>query len=207
MDLKERVFQEHDEVHRSYQDTRSRHMWSSQVVLVAAASDGSSASLQPAIKGQITDPEGNVNHVSLPLINDVPVHFPGGGGVTFTHPIAAGDEGLAIHPSRPIDSWYQSGGQQQAIDNRYHHMSDAVLIPGVRSQARKLPNVSTTTAQIRTDDGTVYIDIDPVGKTITIVVPAGHWLNLGGNPAKGDTMSPVQTASGTPSTRVRAIIS
>ena len=45
-----------------------------------------------------------------PILVDLPVIFPRGGGVTLTFPIKEGDECLVVFSSRSIDFWWQNGG-------------------------------------------------------------------------------------------------
>jgi hypothetical protein len=67
-------------------------------------------SVQPAIKGRVTSPDGSTRSVALPLLVDVPVFFPRGGGFTLTFPVKSGDECLVVFSSRCMDAWWQSGG-------------------------------------------------------------------------------------------------
>ena len=142
-------------------------------VIVTQASDGHTVQLKSAIKGSTRNPDGTVTPVEYPLFQDVPVHFPGGGNVTTTHPVAVGDEGLIIFSSRPQDAWHQSGGVQMPIDDRMHSMSDGRYIPGGRSNPRKLTGVSTDSHQTRSDDGKHVVDVHPTnGTTIKIADPS-----------------------------------
>lgn len=119
-------------------------------------------SVQPSIKGQIQDENGNTSSVDLPLLPDVPVVFPCGGGFTLTHPIKPGDEVLVIFASRCIDGWWQSGGVGGTPDERMHDLSDGIAIVGPRSQARKLePAVDVDNVQLRSDDGEAHITMMP----------------------------------------------
>ncbi|GAB7197671.1 hypothetical protein OS31_40010 [Dickeya oryzae] len=93
--------------------------------------------IQPAIRGYETDTGGNQISVPLPLLVDVPVIFPRGGGCTLTFPIQPGDECLIVFADRCIDFWWQSGGMQEPVDGRMHDLSDAFCIPGPMSQAKK----------------------------------------------------------------------
>ncbi|ERT11311.1 phage baseplate assembly protein V [Photorhabdus temperata] len=128
--------------------------------------------VQPAIKSGIADPEGKTTSVSLPLLVDVPVIFPRGGGVTLTFPVKAGDECLVIFADRCIDFWWQSGGVQEPADQRQHDLSDAFAIVGPQSQSKRIPGISTSTAQLRSDDGAAYIELDPGSHNVTVVTPA-----------------------------------
>lgn len=130
-------------------------------------------SVQPALKGQTADELGNMKSAPLPLLVDVPVVFPRGGGCTITFPVKAGDECLVVFSDRCIDFWWQSGGVQETVDPRQHDLSDAFAIVGPQSQANVISNISTTTLQMRTDDGFAFIELDPNSHAINIVAPGG----------------------------------
>lgn len=91
----------------------------------------------PAIKGVITASDGSTRSVSYPLLVDVPVVFPRGGGCTLTFPIKNGDECLVIFADRAIDFWWQNGETQEPVNARQHSLSDAFVIPGPQSQVKK----------------------------------------------------------------------
>lgn len=129
--------------------------------------------IQPAIKGSETDEAGNPVSLNLPLLVDVPVVFPRGGGVTLTFPVKAGDECLVIISDCCIDFWWQSGGVQEPVDTRRHDLSDAFAIVGPQSQAQKISGISTNSAQMRSDDGSTYFELNPTTQTINIVAPGG----------------------------------
>src|SRR5206468_2774529 len=66
--------------------------------------------LQIVVQARKQNPDGTFDWVTLPPLLDVPVIFPGGGGVTMTFPVKAGDEGLVLLASRCIDAWWKLGG-------------------------------------------------------------------------------------------------
>ncbi|EPX2823056.1 Gp138 family membrane-puncturing spike protein [Klebsiella quasipneumoniae] len=132
--------------------------------------DAVTAVVQPAIKGAEKDESGAEVSVNLPLLVDVPVVFPRGGGCTLTFPVKAGDECLVIFADRCIDFWWQSGGIQEPVDERMHDLSDAFCIVGPQSQAKKIGGISTTAAQLRTDDGCAIIEL-AAGGAVTITSP------------------------------------
>ncbi|ECF6065904.1 translation initiation factor IF-2 [Salmonella enterica subsp. diarizonae] len=107
-----------------------------------------------------------------PLV-DVPVIFPRGGGCTLTFPVKEGDECLLIFADRCIDFWWQSGGVQETVDPRQHDLSDAFCIVGPQSQAQKISGISTGSAQLRSDDGSTFFELNPSTQKIKIVAPGG----------------------------------
>ena len=126
--------------------------------------------VRPAIMAEVRDARGKPSWAELPLLVDCPVQFASGGGVTMTFPVAPGDEVLVVFASRCIDSWWQSGGVAVQAEFRMHDLSDGFVIPGVRSQRRLLPAISTNSAQLRTDDGTAFVGV-AAGGAITVSTP------------------------------------
>ena len=122
-------------------------------------------SVQPAVQGSITGEDGKSQNCQMPLLVDVPVVFPCGGGFTLTHPIKAGDEALVVFSSRCIDGWWQGGQSAPPPDGRMHDLSDGIAIVGMRSQARKLnPPVDSENVQLRSDDGKTTITMTPASE-------------------------------------------
>lgn len=137
--------------------------------------------VQPAIQARVQKPDGSFQWVDLPLLLDCPVMFPSGGGVTLTFPIAAGNETLVIFASRCIDAWWQSGGyHNQQMELRMHDLSDGFAFVGISSLPQVIANISTTKAQLRTDNGLTYIDVDPAGN-VDVVAAANINAQAGGN--------------------------
>ncbi len=131
------------------------------------------AVVQPAIQGIVQQQEGPAQAVNLPLLPDVPVVFPRGGKCTLTFPVAPGDECLVILASRCIDAWWQSGGVQLPMEPRMHDLSDGFAIVGPFSQATAIKALSTTTVQLRSNDGTTYIELNPTGQIVNVASPGG----------------------------------
>lgn len=131
--------------------------------VVLQSGDGHTAVLQSAVSGVVMAPDGTISNPALPLLLDAPIHFPGGGGVTSTHPTNSGDEGIAVFTDRAQDTPHQSGGvNNDPIDDRAHHLSDSRYIPGGRSDPRKLsPAPSSSSGQHRSDDGNHVSDLHP----------------------------------------------
>ncbi|HFU6516427.1 TPA: Gp138 family membrane-puncturing spike protein [Klebsiella pneumoniae] len=139
--------------------------------------DAVTAVVQPAIKGAEQDESGAEVSVNLPLLVDVPVVFPRGGGCTLTFPVKAGDECLVIFADRCIDFWWQSGGIQEPVDERMHDLSDAFCIVGPQSQAKKIGGISTSAVELRSDDGETKLSLNPAIGTINGTAPGGFNLN------------------------------
>lgn len=147
--------------------------------------------VQPAWQARETFPDGTYAYTPLPSLLDVPLHFLSGGGYTVTVPVQQGDEVLIVFASRCIDGWWQNGVDANKPapippEIRFHSLSDGFAIPGIFSQPKVIGNISTTTAQVRSNDGQTFVDIDGVGQIVTITAPGGCMIN-----------APVTTLSGT----------
>ncbi|MDD2056621.1 hypothetical protein NPS58_04060 [Pseudomonas putida] len=122
--------------------------------------------VQPAIQAYVRDESGNLTSTNLPLLLDCPVQFPAGGGCTLTFPVAPGDECLVVFASRCIDSWWQSGGIQNQAELRMHDLSDGFALLGFRSQPRVIGAISGSAAQLRSDDGVAFVEVNPATHAI-----------------------------------------
>jgi hypothetical protein len=132
--------------------------------------------VQPTIRGLFTTQSGQQFWVPLPVLVDVPVVYPGGGGFVATFPVQAGDEALVVFSSRCIDLWWKNGGVQNQAELRMHDLGDGFAFIGPRSQANLIPSISATTAQLRSMDGSTFVEIAG-GQVINIVAPGGININ------------------------------
>lgn len=147
------------------------------------------ADVQPVINARVRDKSGNFLSMQMPVLLDCPIQWQGGGGVTLTFPIVAGDECLVVFSARCIDAWFQQGfvpGQAgQAVnghqpmdppDLRMHNLSDGFALVGVRSLPREY-EVSPTNAELRSDDGQMYIALNPSNHSMQLIAPGSINLN------------------------------
>lgn len=106
-------------------------------------------------KGGVLTPE------TLPLLVDVPIVLPRAGGFTLTFPIQKGDECLIVFTDTCFDAWFQMGGQQGQMSQRRHSLSNGFALVGIWNQTRALPNYSTGSVQLRSDDNQTSIQVAP----------------------------------------------
>ena len=150
-------------------------------------------SVQPSIQAQLANQKTNTkNWVNLPLLVDVPIVVQSAGGMSITLPIKLGDECLVCFSSRCIDAWWQLGGVQKQIELRMHDLSDGFAFIGPRSLPRIIANYSTTTMQIRSDDGSAVIDINPTTHALTMTaasITINGPLTVNGNQTSTGTIT------------------
>lgn len=167
------LLNDQEEAMRQVLDGRQVGMWTAIPGIIQSVNRTKmTCEVQPSIQAVLSDQNGDLTSVNLPLLINVPIVFPSGGGFLITIPLAAGDEVLVVFSSRCIDAWWQNGGFENiAMEARMHDLSDGFAIPGPRS-IPKIPagSISATDLQIRNDAGTSYVSITADGK-IKLVAP------------------------------------
>jgi len=149
-----------EEALRLAMEGHQAQMWTALPGIVASVNlEAQTLSVQPSIQGETLAADGSTSYVNLPLLVDVPICWPRGGGFALTFPIAIGDEVLVVFSSRCIDSWWQSGGVQKGAEFRMHDLSDGFAILAPTSQPKKLASVSADSVQLRDESGDNFVDI------------------------------------------------
>ena len=163
MDIRERINDPEETIRAAIEQHMSR-VWTSAPVRVVSYDAGKqTVSLQVTTKAFIKQEDGSQKAVDVPVLQDVRVQFPAGGGQTMTFPIAAGDEGLAVFTTRSPDGWQQSGSDSPPPDASVASLSNGFFIPGVKSDPKALSDVSTSATEIRSDDGNTKISLSGAG--------------------------------------------
>lgn len=160
-DLRE-LFSSPEEGFRSMWAGIRSHMHTAMVSRVTQASDGHTVQVQPNVQQAIKDETlTQTSFVDYPLVVDSPVHFVGGAKTVLTHGLAVGDDVVNIFVENAIDAWHQNGGTAMPVSDRAYSMSDAVTLPGVRSDPRRLQQVAPDAMHARSDDKTVVHETHP----------------------------------------------
>ncbi|ARF50948.1 Gp138 family membrane-puncturing spike protein [Pantoea stewartii] len=128
-------------------------------IVTAFDDKNQTVTLQAAIAG--TDENGGA--MTPPVLADVPVKFPRGGGFAFTFPVNPGDEGWVLFADRCIDDWFTTGLVSQAAEHRQHDWSDGGFLPGFSSLARAIGSFRNDAIVMCQLDGPGYVAIDTGG--------------------------------------------
>jgi len=165
------------------------------------------ATVQPAVRRVfITQNDDNTELLTptdLPILINVPVIFPRGGGFSLTFPVAKGDECLLVFCERSIDDWHQYGTVRTPSARRFHSLSDAVAFVGMSSIPNKIPNYDPVNIELKKDDDSVSLKLFTDGtatlKTNTKITLETPDVTITGNlEVQGDTaLSSNVTSSGT----------
>lgn len=120
------------------------------------------ATIQPAVKRVFIIQNGDTEILTpsdLPILINVPVIFPRGGGFSLTFPVKKGDECLLTFCERSIDNWHETGKVKIPGAKRFHSLSDATCFVGLSSLTNKIPDYDDTNTQLKSDDGKVEITL------------------------------------------------
>jgi hypothetical protein len=161
------------EVIRAALDSLKSSLWTALPAIIESYDpDKLTVTCQVSTKVSLRQSNGVFIWVDVPLLVDVPVVFPSGGGFLVTWPLDQGDEVLVVFASRCIDGWWAHGGVQLPSELRFNDLSDGFALPGPRSVPRLVSNVSTTSIQIRNEAGTAFIEL-AAGGVVNIKAPGG----------------------------------
>lgn len=117
--------------------------------------------VQPATRRVIEDEEGDLWEEDFPPIPNVPVEWPGGGGMYLHFPITAGDTGLLVFCERSIGEWRETAKQATPGDTRLHGLSAAVFRPGLRdSKSARADAPASGVGVIHVGDGILRVGPD-----------------------------------------------
>lgn len=123
------------------------------------------ADIQPLLQRVIVDADGNeLDPETLPILHDVPVAFPRGGGFFLSWPLAAGDLVHVLIVERSIDQFLGGDGEiTRPLDFRMHNLSDAVAYPGLYPRSLALEDAHPENS-VWGKDGGSHIHIKPGGE-------------------------------------------
>lgn len=157
------------------------------------------ASVQPLVMRAHEGEDGGRVAQKLPVIPEVPVLFPGGGGFSVTFPVQRGDVVLLVFSEASLDKFLVRDGIVDPQDDRRHNISDAIAIPGLRNFKSPRSGVSGTSMVVGPDSGSAKIEFDgslvKVGGNQPLVTKAEFDAHV--HPAPGGTTSPPAVITGT----------
>lgn len=97
------------------------------------------ADVKPLVRDVYFDMDGVRQAESLPVVTDVPVVFPGGGGSSLTFPVKPGDVCELLFADSSLDVWKARGGEVDPIEVRPHDLSNGVALVGLQDFANVIP--------------------------------------------------------------------
>lgn len=91
------------------------------------------ADVKPLLRRPLVAADGTeLDAESLPILMDVPIAFPRGGGFFMSLPLVRGDLVHLVFVERSMDQWLDGeGAETTPLDYRMHSLADAVAYPGL----------------------------------------------------------------------------
>lgn len=112
------------------------------------------ADIKPLVKRCFRTGDDRTIVEELPVLTDVPIVFPRGGGFFVSLPVTAGDHVLLIFNESSIDIFQTgAGGDTDPQDIRRHNLSDAVALPGFYPFSKSLADADADNLVIGEDGG------------------------------------------------------
>lgn len=137
-----------------------------QIIMPATVQSYSSATQRAKLKPAVCPVRDDGSFLDIPVLPDVPVVFPGGGGWELTFNITTGDTLLLVVASSSVDEWKLDGNPaSKPKSKRNHDVSDAFAMPDIRPISRPrlhstvgvmLSNLAGTT-QLELTDATALV--------------------------------------------------
>jgi hypothetical protein len=126
--------------------------------------------------------------VDIPVIENVPVQFPGNDKWYLWHEITKGTEGLIHFSQRAIDLWIERGGSVKPQDTRMFSAEDAFFVPGVRPRPKRITGFQNSGAGISNYAGTTRIHLtdDKITMTAQNIEINGQTLQNGDFSVQGN---------------------
>lgn len=113
-------------------------------------------SVQPAIQKVRSDGES----YDMPVLEDIPVQWPSGGGAIMTFPIKKDEDVWVMFSMQSMAEWWLTPeGTSKPFDRRLHNLSDAFVLPEIFRKQNQ-PNVNPDDVEIRYKDGEITIKED-----------------------------------------------
>lgn len=122
----------------------------------------------PLLKRVYQDPDdaSEVKEFELPVIPDVPIVYPAGGGWSITFPLEPGDLVYISFAERSLDRW-KAADAGSTVDPQLvslHPLDGAVAIPALRPPTDKLSGLDRGGLRVGKEGGSTEIFIDDNGR-------------------------------------------
>ena len=146
--------------------------------------------VQPAVDVMLTD--GST--LEQPVLDDIPVLFPGGGGFVCHFPLAEGDAVMLLFSQRGIDGFKLDYGRHDPERDVICSVKDAVAIPCFGAREPTLPAAAAGGIVLSAEDGSSYLSVGPAG--VEIQTPGPVSINASGVTHNGTNIGRTHTHGG-----------
>lgn len=107
--------------------------------------------------------EGADEAVMIPILEDVPVIYPGAGDWWLTYPIKKGSNVILLFNDRSIAEWLDQGGIVEPLSTRKFSLSDAIAIAGILSDPDNFDSIDDDGIALRKKDNSLFLKLLDTG--------------------------------------------
>ncbi len=125
------------------------------------------ATVKLELQHYVSDGEGGYVPEDYPVLPEVPIAFPQGGGFCITFPLAKGDPVLVVFADVPIGAWISKGEKTESGIVEWHGLGGAVAYPGLQPKKSPIADASTT-SMVLGKDGTAAAQIEITGSQVKL---------------------------------------
>lgn len=172
-----------------------RDLWTCSIgKVVSYDSTARTAEVEPQIKREVPNEDGEPTYEVIPALTSVPVFFLSAGPFSLTFPIEPGTPGLLIFATHDFAAWYLSGKISNPGDLGLHHLSSAIFVPGLVPSSTPMPQAEEDAVVLRGDDirfGRETANDPPITKSALDAkwLELTSWVLTGAAPSGGGTVT------------------
>lgn len=153
------LFNSQDEFYRNFKEKIKQEIRVAMPgQIVSFDSVNQTATVLPLLLQKTTKDNQNYEYEQISPLQDVQIILPRCNNFVLTFPLKEGDEGILLFMDNCYNLVWDKGGVQIPEEERYHDLSDAVFIPTIFSNPKNIENYSTDSTQLRSINGTSYIE-------------------------------------------------
>ncbi len=144
------------------------------------------------VKPQIQKKLADGTYLELPVIEEVPIIFPGATDFGMTWPLQKGDPVMLHFAERSIEEWLNDGGEAKPEDARRFSLTDAIAIPGMYNLSEPFPESNNEDFMIIYKESSIKILEDEIIELVSnsdINITGAGDINIDGDGAFSITTS------------------
>jgi hypothetical protein len=112
--------------------------------IVSYSASTQTATVRPCLKRVVFSEEDDQVEEELPPIQNVPVSWPGGSGLTIHGVLASGDTGDLVFSTNSHNEWQATGRVSAPGDLKPHNLGSAKFYPGIRHKQNAAPDTDNS---------------------------------------------------------------
>lgn len=135
------------------------------------------AEIIPQIRSAAPKADGGVVAETIPVIPNVPVQWPRGGGCALHFPLAPGDHVLLVFSESATGHWRETGELSDPGDLRRHSLGYPIAIPGIAPNASPIEDPGASGEAVLSVGSNVFRVGGPLADFVALSMKVDAQLN------------------------------